>query len=230
MALADDLRKLRDYSLAALDASHNYYAHSQAVWHLLDVSVTEGRKFTLHNPTTGLHVDEQSLLDLSSKYLANYLRAFTFQHFVSLFEDFFFDLLRLWLAAFPGSLSAKQIDFGTILQAPDKAAITLAVVDRDLNELKYKRVADWFAYLEKLVKLGCPSAEEVERIAEIKASRDILAHNKGIANAIYVAKAGTCARYRAGETLEIPQAYHRESWETLRKVVQDVSEAAVGKL
>ncbi len=70
-------------------------------------------------------------------------------------------------------------------------------------------MADWFAYFEKLAKLGCPTAGEIEHLAEIKASRDILVHNKGIVNATYVSKAGSRARFRDGERLEIPERYHR---------------------
>jgi len=229
MALADDLRALADRSLAALNEGHNYFTFSKRVWQLLQKDTKKGRKVSFHNPATGAKVDEEKLYVLAPHYVAEYLRTSTFQHFVSLFEDFFFDLLRLWLAAYPGSLAKKQIEFGTVLQAPDKATVTFAVVDRELNELKYERVAGWFAYLEQLTKLGCPTAAEVNRLAEIKASRDILAHNKGIANAIYVAKAGKLARCKEGEPLEIPEQYLRESWETIRKVVRDVSAAAVKK-
>jgi hypothetical protein len=204
--------------------------HTQAIWQLLEpVVVKEGRKFTIRNMTTGRVVNERDLLGLAQHYVTDYLASSTFQHFVSLFEDFLFDLLRLWLSAYPFRLSNKQIEFGMVLQAPDKSAITLAVVDKELNELKYKRVKDWFEYLESMVALGCPTPDEIGKIAEIKASRDILAHNKGITNAIYVSKAGNHARYKDGEKLAIPEPYHRESWQLIKKVVQDVSAAAIHK-
>jgi hypothetical protein len=174
-------------------------------------------------------VDEQVLVGRAQRYVRDYLMSSTFQHFVSLFEDFFFDLLRHWLAAYPANLSRRQVDFGTVLKSPDQAALVLAVVDKELNELRCERVADWFGYLERLAKLGCPTFDEVARIAEIKASRDILVHNKGIANATYLSKAGSRARYRDGDRLELLDRYHRESWETIRKVVQDVSAAAILK-
>jgi hypothetical protein len=66
-------------------------------------------------------------------------------------------------------------------------------------------------------------------MAEIKASRDILVHNNGVVNATYVGKAGRLARYQDGEKLEIPKQYHRESWEIIKKLVQDISAAAVTK-
>jgi hypothetical protein len=229
MALAEQIRDLASRTLFALDASHDYYTYTKRVWRLLQQIVKEGRKFTFRNPTTGTRIDEQALLGRAQLYVTDYLRSSTFQHFVTLFEDFFFDLVRHWLAAYPGSLSKKQVEMGTILKAPDTTAIVLTVVDKELNELKYERVADWFAYLERLTNLGCPAVDEIEKLAEIKASRDILVHNHGLANATYVSKAGSRARCRDGERLEIPEQYHRESWETLKKVVRDVSTAAIGK-
>jgi hypothetical protein len=155
--------------------------------------------------------------------------ASTFQHFVSLFEDFFFELMRHWLTAYPASLSKKQIEIGTVLSAPDKTAIISGVVEKELNELKYERLVEWFVRLERLSNFGCPTADEVEKLAEIKASRDVLAHNNGVTNLIYLAKAGNRARHRDGEKLEIPEHYHRESWETIKKVIQDLSAAAITK-
>jgi len=230
MSLARDILELAARSLTALDASHNYYTHTQAVWRLIQQAIKEGSKFTVRNLTTGTVVDEETLLTLAQQYITEYHTSFTFQHFVTLFEEWLFDLLRLWLSSYPNSLARRQIDFNTVLQLPDKAAITLAVVDKELNELKYKRVEEWFAYLTKLVRLDVPTDDEVERLAEIKASRDILVHGKGVANAIYVAKAGVRARCRDGERIEIPEHYHRESWEAIRKVIVDVSDAARNKL
>jgi hypothetical protein len=142
MALADDIRDLVGRSLAALDASHDYFTHTKKVWRLLQQDIRKGRKFAVRNKVTGTSVDQQAVLGLSQTYVTKYLTSSTFQDFVSLFENFFFDLLRLWLATYPGSLSNRQVEFGEILKAPDKATITLAVVDKELNELKYKRVAD----------------------------------------------------------------------------------------
>jgi hypothetical protein len=230
MALADDIQALTRQTVSALEASHDYYTYTKRVWRLLQQIVKEGRKFTFRNLTTGTRVDEQVLLGRAQLYITDYLMSSSFQHFVSLFEDFFFELLRYWLAAYPGSLSKKQVEMGAVLKAPNKSAIVLTVVDKELNELKYERLADWFAYLEMLTNLGCPTADEIEKLAEIKASRDILVHNNGIANAIYVSKAGTWARYRDGERLEIPERYHRTSWEAINKVVRDVSAAAIAKI
>jgi hypothetical protein len=230
MALADEIESLRLQTLSALKESHDYYTYTKRAWRLLDEVVEEGRKFTFRNLATKTSLNEERLLGRLQLYVTDYLIPFTFQHFVLLFENFFFELLRHWLAAYPASLSKRQVEMGAVLKATDKSAIVLTVVDKELNELKYDRPADWFAYLERLTNLGCPTADEIEQLAEIKASRDILVHNNGIANATYVSKAGTRARYRDGEKMEIPEQYHRASWETINKVVQNVSAAAMGKV
>ena len=69
-----------------------------------------------------------------------------------------------------------------------------------------------------------------DSLSEIKASRDILVHNKGVVNATYLAKAGKRARHKDGEPLEIPEQYHRASWETINKVVRDLAAAAIAKV
>jgi hypothetical protein len=229
MALADDIRRLTIRCQSALDAGHDYYAHTKAVWEFFQIAVQAGRTITVQNAATGSLVDQQGLVARAQGYTTGYLTSTTFQHFVSIFEDFLFDLLRLWLATYPLSLSDRSLKFGTVLKAGDVSTVALAVIDKELNELKYERVADWFAYLERLVKLGYPTPDEIEALAEMKASRDILVHNKGVVNAVYVSKAGGKARYKDGDALEISEPYHRASWELVKKVIADVSDAALRK-
>jgi hypothetical protein len=157
---------------------------------------------------------------------ADQLTEATFQQGTSIFENFFFELLRLWLTAHPESLARKTIEFKSVLDLPDKDALIQLVVRKELNDLLYKKPAEWIAYLHEKVKLGCPSDGEIRRIAEAKASRDVLMHHRGIANKTYEAKAGELARFRDGERIEIPKDYHRETWELIRKVVSDISDAA----
>lgn len=61
------------------------------------------------------------------------------------------------------------------------------------------------------------------------ATRDVVVHNRGIASLTYEEKAGPLARANAGEMLEIPEPHHRDCWQFLRKIVHDISTAAVAK-
>ncbi len=238
MVLIDEITQLRDDSLSSLNASHDYYVHTKGVWRLAQQMFQQGRKFTIRNQATGNTVDEVELSTLVQGYVTGSLASATFQHFVSLFERFVFDLLSLWLTKYPDSLSANQLEFQTVLEAPDKDAIVAAVVQKKVHGLSYKRVDEWFAYLENIAKLGCPNQDQIEQLAEIKASRDVLVHNNGIANAIYVDKANSIhvdnskkrARFSDGDKLELPEQYHRDSWQLIRQVVTDVANAAINKL
>ena len=52
---------------------------------------------------------------------------------------------------------------------------------------------------------------------------------EGFANKIYESKAGNLARFHEGERIDITEPYHRETWELIRKIVTDVSDAAIAK-
>jgi len=229
MLLREEILRLSSHSLTALDESHDYYTFTKRVWRFVDRAVREGREFSFRNMNTGTRVDQHLLLERSQRYEVRYLTSSSFQHFVSVFEDYLFGLLRAWLTAYPASLSKKQIEFGTLLRAGQVELVVRSVVDKELNELKYERVADWFAYLEKLARLGCPNPETIEQLAEIKATRDILVHNQGIANATYISKSGALGRCREGEELTLPETYHRASWQTIQAFVQDMTAVAVSK-
>jgi hypothetical protein len=229
VALADEIRGLRDRVLADLNAAHDYYTDTKIAWGIVDQFVAAGNTFVIRNTATGTETTQTDLAGKAQGYVTQHLAEATFQQFASIFENFFSDLLRLWLLAFPRSLSAKQVDFKTILDAPDQAALTLLVVNKELNEVMHDRPTDWFAYLEKKVQLGCPTPEEIAHLAEAKASRDVLVHNRGVANEQYLVKAGPRARFQVGERIDIPEPYHRQTWELIRKMITDLSNAAIGK-
>ena len=166
MALADDIRALRDRVLDDLKAAHDYYADAIIAWDLVGQVIAAGHTFSVRNMTTGTVTTQVELASKARGYVAEQLAEATFQKFISIFESYFFDLLRLWLMAYPQSLNARKVDFQDVLAAPDKEAITLLVVNKELNEVFYDRPSGWFKYLEDKVKLGCPAPDEIDRIAE----------------------------------------------------------------
>ena len=72
-----------------------------------------------------------------SGYVAEQLTQATFQQFISIFEHFFFELLRHWLTAYASSLGGRKVDFKAILDAPDKDSITQLVVNKEVNDVLY---------------------------------------------------------------------------------------------
>src|SRR4029079_4923257 len=179
-------------ALADLTAAHDYYTDTKIAWDTVRQVIAAGQTFSVRNMTTGTVTTQADLAAKARGYVAGQLAEATFQQFISIFENYFFGLLRLWLMAYPRNLSGRKVDCEDILGAPDKDAITAQVVSRELNDILYKRPTGWF---------------------EAKASRDVLVHNGGVASKTHGSKAGKLARYKDGQRIDIPEHYHRETWE-----------------
>jgi hypothetical protein len=211
---------------------------------LVQSLVAEGRSIDFADTSTGDRTDGATLARLVQGYVTGYLAESVFQHYVSLFEDYVFGLIGIWLMAYPESVSGlddsesddkvakgdKTVPLELIIGNPDRESILRAIVERELDRLKYKRLAVWFKYLETRARLGVPSRDQIDRLAEIKASRDILVHNRGIVTPTYISKSMSKARYKEGERVEINEPYLIESWRLINEVVHDTSKAAIAKL
>lgn len=230
MSLSDDIQQLRDHALADLKSAHDYYTDTTIAWGIVRDAIKSGHTVSVRNLTTGTVTTQVELANKWHVYVNEHLAEATFQQFISIFENYFLNLLRLWLLAYPQSLMAKQIDFKIVLDAPDKESITSWVVSRELNDILYGRPTSWFSYLNEKAKLGCPSTDEIDQFAEAKVSRNVLVHNRGIASKVYEQKAGRLARYKDGQRIEIPEYYHRQTWELIQKIITDLSNAAIAKI
>jgi hypothetical protein len=123
-----------------------------------------------------------------------------------------------------------KVGLSALLAAADLGALVRSLVERRMNGVLYERPARWFGFLSRITGIKCPTKDEIARITEAKASRDVLVHNRGIVEHQYLAKAGSLARFKEGERVEIDLQYHNDIWELLRKVVTDVADAVVAKV
>ncbi len=231
MAVADEIDALAQRAKSDLDDLFNFEAHIHLIWKHFKVWVHQGNTLKSKNIKTGTEVTEKDLINLYARYRTTYLLSLSFVQLVTIFEAFVFDLLRILLAHDPRHLAQKkQIEVEVALSAPDRGALVLLIAEHELNELNYKRPKAWFDYLGKIVKLNCPTEGEIERIAELKAARDLIIHNSGIVNKTYLDKAGTKARYAAGAKVVIDRPYFDECWALAKKLVDDIAVAAKFRL
>jgi hypothetical protein len=180
---------------------------------------------------TRTEVTERDIVRSYYRHRTTYVQGLGFIQLTTILEAFLFDFLLLLLANDPRRLAQKkQIEVGVALSAADRPALVMLIAERELNELKYDRPTAWFAYMDKIVHLGCPTRDEIERIAEMKAGRDLLIHNSGIVNPTYLDKAGTKARYGVGEKVVIDRRYFEGCWRLARKLVEDTTSAAKRRL
>jgi hypothetical protein len=221
-----ELKSLLDRTNRDFDDWSDFFEHSKYVWRGFKDWVGAGHTFNARNADTGNEFTEAILTGLSQFYITEHLASFTFQRYVSVFEAFVFGFLRILLIDSPGQLSDKDLKFGRIIAKPDLTAVIEEVVEHELNEIRYRKPKDWFDFLNRVQRLGCPSADEIEVIAETKATRDVLEHNAGIVGKVYVAKAGPKARFKEGEYVELSDRYLTDSWNLLKKVCNDLTAAA----
>lgn len=230
MPLADDIRAVGSRARAELIAAHDYYAYSEIVWYEVSGAAVAGTHTGLTNLVTGSVAPGRVLDTLAVEYITRHLPEMTLQRFLSIFEVFVADLLRLWLAAFPKTIAAKTLTVGELLDAGDVPTLLGQKIDHELAEVTYKSPRKVFEYVEKRTGVPVPAAADLDRLAEAKATRDVLVHTSGVVDAGYLTKAGPLARAVVGERVEIPKPYHRGVWELLLRLTDDLTAAAAAKV
>jgi hypothetical protein len=124
------------------------------------------------------------------------------------------DVLRQVFMEFPAKIQNKnKLDFENVLRVGSLEELKLNFINSVLNELSYKSPRDFGIEFSKHTGVALDKSPVYEQYVEIKATRDIFIHNDGVANHIYIAKAGVKARANEGERLPITSTYFLESYQ-----------------
>lgn len=222
----DEIEALVERARNDLDDLLHFGSNNRFIWWNFKVWVRRGTTFKTRNMTTGKTFTETDLIDLYPHYNRTYLLSFSLVQLITIFEAFLFDFIRLLLMRDPRHLAQKkQIEVGFAISAPDREALISLIAEREINELKYGRPKAWFEYLDRIVKLDCPTPDEIAQFAEMKAARDLIIHNGGVVNAVYIDKAGPKARYAVDQKITVSQLYFVDSWTLAKKLIDDLTGA-----
>jgi hypothetical protein len=172
MTLRNDIENARDSAMGALNDAHDYFAFTKDAWRALQQDVErDGRTLKWTNASTASSISEKNVFARAQRYIGVELASSSLQQFVSIFENFFFEIARAWILAFPERLSNRQLSGKLIIRLADKAAMIDALVEKELQEVFYDRPANWFEYIKTLTKIASPTDAEAAQFAEIKATR-----------------------------------------------------------
>lgn len=230
MPLRSDIERIRDRSIVALNDAHDYFTYTRDAWRSLQQDVQrQGRTLLWRNRSTQSSITERDIAARAQGYVEVELAASTLQQFVSIFQNFLSDCVRAWLLAYPERVAKRQLSGRDIFALPDKEAIIDALIEKELRDVFYDRPANWFEYVKQMVNIAAPTAVEAQQFAEIKATRDILVHGQGVANAYYIDKASPLARVAIGQLLDVPGDYHQNGWELICKLVRDIGTEMAGR-
>jgi len=133
---------------------------------------------------------------------------------VTIVETMLGDVLRAVVARYPHKLGAKRtLSIQSVLESTSLEEVHIRATDTLLNELAYKSPAEFAESFQQLLSANLLECPAFHWYMEVKASRDIFIHNRGIANDVYIRKAGSHARVKSGMGLPADIQYFLESYE-----------------
>ena len=131
---------------------------------------------------------------------------------VSLVEPVLLEIVRLTLLFDKRRLKTKpkgcesKIDYDTIVDCDNYSEVINHIIAKYVDALGYSKLCDQLDYIEKL--LGIDIDDDLwEQWIEIKATRDLIAHNNCMINNVYLDKAGTRARGELNKELVVDKGY-----------------------
>lgn len=167
---------------------------------------------------------DAELKDIYAHYTSNGLFEAFLVNSVSQFESFLGDVIIEFLNHYPlritetvhGIPACPNISPKDIVAAADKDELLHRVFSDHVTNVFRQRPSLYMTYLSKLLSVkNDPSFADYY---EVCATRDLVVHNNGIANALYVEKAGTKARGAIGQKISVDQDYYYEALAKLKKV------------
>ncbi len=133
---------------------------------------------------------------------------------VTTVETMLGDIVRALVIRYPQKLGGKRaVPMQAILESSSIEEVHHRATDILLNELAYKSPAEFADSMRQLLSINLLECPAYHRYMEIKATRDIYIHNRGVANEIYIRKSGSHARVISGVQLPADIQYFLESYE-----------------
>lgn len=148
---------------------------------------------------------------------------------VALTEDYLQKTLRTVLLWHPHKLGtniagmpvSKQVSLDDVLAAQNIRQLTSRIVEKQLVSLFHESPTRYFQYIEKVLSVSIDKQLK-EDFIELKATRDLVVHNSGVVNELYVHKAGKKARADVGEPIPIDSKYFAAATKCMKRLIQAV--------
>lgn len=140
---------------------------------------------------------------------------------VTIVESMLSDIVRAIVIRYLQKLGSKRtLPLRMVLEATSLEEIHLRATDALLNELSYKSPAEFADSMQSILSINLLECPAFHKYVEVKATRDIFIHNRGIANDVYIRKAGSHARVNSGTTLPADIQYFLESYESCLQMAE----------
>lgn len=161
---------------------------------------------------------------------------------ITMFEVFLSELAKTLMSYFPQSLKSteKTMSYAAILDFDNIQALRQHIIETDLMKFSFGSIKERIRFLEKRYKLEFKYARgngirnnwnciEYDPLIEVHAARNLIVHNAGIVNKIYLAEV-PATHYKLGEQLNIDEVYLLDAISTLFRVQFAFARVCRGKI
>lgn len=149
---------------------------------------------------------------------------------VAIAEDYLATTLRTVFGWYPEKLSTgeKKVDLSLILECDDMDELLSRLVEKRIHSVFYGSPSEYFGFIEQSLAIKIPN-DRKENYAEIKATRDLLVHNAGVVNSLYLRKAGKKARALEDEEIPIDPNYFNHCIRWMKKLIGSIYTRTLAK-
>jgi hypothetical protein len=136
---------------------------------------------------------------------------------------------RRLLTAVQGMEGVKKVELSEIVNLDSREAIINIVINQQIGALFYAKPSVQFAYFHQALGIDLDQSLKSDWI-EFKATRDLIIHNSGVINNIYLEKCGDFARGQLGEKIVVDQDYFDQAVGRMKQLVREVANQAKGSV
>lgn len=116
----------------------------------------------------------------------------------------------------------SKIDVAELIDSSSREELIETIIRKELTSLFYAAPSLQMEYLQAVTGVKLPE-DVVASWLEIKATRDVIVHNSGLANATYLRKAASKARAKDGDDLPMNDKYFGSALADMKSFVGKVS-------
>jgi hypothetical protein len=155
----------------------------------------------------------------------------TFIYAVALFDGLLGDAFSMVLMSRPEvmSTSKKQLTYDSIIRLHQSNELFQFMAAREINDISYGSIQDQARYYKERLGIDLSrSGVKILQLTQIRATRNLLVHNNGVVNSIYL-EAVPHSTYKLGDTINVTTADVQEKSRALLAVAKFLRDAILKK-
>jgi hypothetical protein len=171
----------------------------------------------------------KEVAELFDRFAKRELHANMFLVCVSRIESYLNDILRVFLSEYPkkisvglkGGESSKQVPISIVLESSSLDEARNTIIESRLQGIFYAEPKDYLKYFHEITSIKI-SEDKFDFYIEAKATRDLIVHNSGVINDLYLHKAGDNARGKAGNIIQLNEKYFGKCVSSFKSISSEI--------